>query len=333
MDNQLKERDFIDLLSSLYIRKKIFYVILIFLMVVGTVFNSYYNNEFKFTLELKTPHKSSYIEIYDYLDFVKRIESKNFDSENKFARVDNIKTDYTSYISKGASFRKIENFLFDSNSVAQLAELFMNSPNYDNSYGKIELIKKIKTSINIKTLPDQSANITVSSDNESLLIYLHSVLPSFLNDSVGNKYFEYVQGVKNTKLAELRLMKNVHFNHLKQQLIFVNEKINAIQSENSANNVALASSPGSELNMLNNEKWQISRELTLIDYPEIIINTRALPKVNISYFYMLSSDPSKQDNINSLFIFSFLFFISILFHLMVVIVIDLKEQVIIRLKS
>ncbi len=333
MGNQLKERDFIDLLSSLYFRKNIFYTILMFFMIIGTIFNSYYNNEFKFSFELKTPDRDSYLEYYNYLYFINGIKLESLDKGNNPLNVNSAKIDYENYISKKASFQRVENFIFNLAGINQLADLFLSSSYYDNSYGKSELVKEIKSAINIKRLPDQSAIFTVTSDNKGLVIFLHKNLPSFLNKGVGDEYFEYIQSVKNNKINELRLMNDVHTNRLKLKLDLIDKEIKKIRSEKITNNEALVESSNSELKVLDNKKWQAIMALSLVEPPEVVINTKILPKKNDNYFYILSSDPSEQNKINSLFVFSFLFFVTFIFHLMIVIAIDLKDQVALRLKS
>jgi hypothetical protein len=333
MGNQLKERDFIDLLSSLYVRKKIFYAILVFFIIIGTIFNSYYNNEFKFSFELKTPDRGSYLKYYNYLYFIDGIKLESLDNGSNPFNDNNAKIDYTNYISKKASFQMVENFKFNLAGINQLADLFLSSSYYDNSYGKSKLVNEIKSAINIKKLPGQSAIFTVTSDNKGLVIFLHNNLPSFLNKIVGNQYFEYIQSVKNNKISELRLMNAVRISHLKLKLDLIDKEIKKARSEKITNNEALVVISSPELKVLNNKRWQMVVALGLVESPEVIINTKILPKNKANYFYILSSDPSEQNKINSLFLFSFIFFVTFIFHLMIVIVIDLKDQVATRLES
>ena len=39
-------------------------------MLLGVVFNSFFNSQYKFTMELKTPTKGIYLEFSEYLDFI-----------------------------------------------------------------------------------------------------------------------------------------------------------------------------------------------------------------------------------------------------------------------
>ena len=73
MNNQTNERDFIDLLSSLFYRKKMFYLILLCSMSIGVYVNTYWNSEYNFTLETKTPTKDAYLGFSEYLGFINGI--------------------------------------------------------------------------------------------------------------------------------------------------------------------------------------------------------------------------------------------------------------------
>jgi hypothetical protein len=335
MRNQINERDFIDLLSSLFYRKRMFYLIFLIFISLGFLINATWNNEYKFTLETKTPTKDTYLAFSEYLNFINGVtitDKSGASGSIAFNENRGIYTDYSDYISRDASFDIITNFKFDLSNFHELSELYIDSLGGKSNYDKFDLSNKIRSSISIKIKDGLNSVFTVSNDDENLVNFLYTKLATFLNERTSMKYYEYAQNVRNSKVEELESMMSTRIRLLENQLISVNQQIN-LKNQTIELNLNDNSQNDTELNLLLREKLLLTRSLSLKDSPSITINAKSIPGKNVNYFHIVTSQPAESDKVNKWFVYLFLVFASLLFHLMMVILIDLKTQINIRINS
>ena len=133
-------------------------------------------------------------------------------------------------------------------------------------------------------------------------------------------------------MLELESIIRVRTTRLEHQLSMIDEKIKLKKQQSIVDN-SNSQKNDTELNYLYLERLMLSKSLALKESPQEALNTKILPSEKVNYFHIVSSEPAESYRINSIFVFIFLFFVSLLFHLMMVILIDLKMQIDNRLNT
>ena len=333
MNNKLDERDFVGFLSILYIKRRIFYIIFILMMSMAVILNTYYNKAYQFTIELKTPYTLFYAEVSNYFNFLDDVKSRLYENTSNL-NINNSDNERSigATMSAQSSFNMIYDLTFDTDNIKNIADQYVKSPHYDGVHTSKDLIPMIDAAISIKVLPgDKSLLLTITSNNEGLVEFLHDMLPSFLNGIVRNTYKEYINVFEQAKIDEVQFISGSRQDNIYTQLTFINEQIEEVNSIGFSNKEALSMDSNIELNLLLQEKIELTDKLAKLKSYVVPLKDDLTSSAN--FFLMKVNKPILQTKINILFVFTFFGFISFILYLVFIIGLDLQEQVRARIES
>jgi energy-coupling factor transporter transmembrane protein EcfT len=282
-------RDFIDFLISLFRRKKIFFLILLFILAYTTYFVKFINDTYSFKTSLKIAPKSVVLPIINSLN----LYSAAGDQE-KTKQSSNLETYRTMEL--GLCEIIYASFV-DRNFYLKLADDY----NAKNPYAKEDRNGLSDIFSNIISTSQHVPSVCALALNKGAfkyINYLYQNYPTMLNNYIENEI-----------ATHLSLLRSTRIDYLQKSLESIGLSIIDISREEFLQKL--------ELNVLEERRFVIESNIELIK----IIET---PTTKISYFMHQSNKPSKT--LNFIFLYIFALFLSIIFFVLTVVLIEFKEQ-------
>jgi hypothetical protein len=316
VSDNIRNRDFVDFLAALFRAKRVFYFLLALFMFFGYIYNTFYNSIVVAVIDIKVSRDVTYSSYHDYIEFINNIDQREGEGVRPSKSI-------TNEISLQSTFEILRGFSFDSHNYLKLSNAYinLNSNNGKSSYTVKDLSKKIRGLISIKILPDYTAKIIISGEDLDIISFLSYKIPLLLEEKVLKKYSDSIFRIKENKLYNLQAMSARLHKISKQNLASLNEEIKRLESSKDSEN---------NLQDLYKIKYRSANYSKYDDY-KLLLDNKPVPE-NKGFFNFVPADTTKTPKINSIFAYIFLIVSSIIFHIIIVTALDLKDQVRKRLK-
>ena len=284
-----RNRDFIDFLIYLTNKRKIFFIILFFLLVFTTYFDQFKNTNYKYQTTIKIAPESVMVPIID-----------NINVYNTSADV------YLTPLKGTATYQSLSKDLCDmirstfadKNFYYSLADDFKFDKNVSSNLSREALFSILKSSI--ERMPNDASicvNVEFNSSAE-IIEYLNKYYPTMVN-----------MYIENEIKSRLNVFRQGKLNFLQKSLDSTKTSVVDPDREGVLNQL--------ELNALE------ERQLVVLSKLELVENTE-LADTNIEYFVDKSTNIGQT--LNYIFLYAFAIFMSIIFFVLTVVLIDFKEQ-------
>jgi len=281
-------RDFIDFLIELYEKKRIFLIFLVLAVGYAAYFNEMKNNDFSFKTTINIAPESILIPIINNLNIYQNSAIGLLQSDLKNVSYKSLELDLC---------QLIRSTFVDKNFTLGLADDYLR-----NTPSSLESIDVVFNNLqgSLKMLPNDITiciNAKITSDKK-YISYLNSNYESMMNS--------FVQTEMTKRLSLIRLGK----------LDYLEQTLDSTKTTNVDKNRQVTLG---QLELNNLEE----RKLTVLSNLQLLQNT-TIADTNIPFLIWNSSKTSQ--NLNQMFLYAFAIFISIIFYVLTVIMIDFKGQ-------
>ena len=303
MNNLEKGRDFIDFLILVYRRQKTFYFLLALFLSLGFYFNTYHNTKYKFNMELQVALKDNY-----------------FETDNFQRQLNKTVNEINSVDGEGSStdLEALNNLLWSRDEVRVLiktlpmngiffselaSEYIKNSDLVDQT----EVEARINASLSYKDKGDYGLIVLASLDDIDLGRFLEKNFITIMERHISNRMKTHLL---NLKVNALTLFES-------KAKIAINKRVFLIQDDKQIDN------KDQIVNQLLDEP--IRNSIYADSY--FFIDSLEVPEYNLAYIDNTQTSITKSNRVNPLFVYIFLVFIALFFHIVVSIFIDLLDQI------
>ena len=303
MNNLEKRRDFIDFLILVYRRQKTFYFLLALFLALGLYFNTYYNTKYKFNMELQVALKDNY-----------------FETDNFQRQLNKTVNEINSVDGEGSStdLQALNNLLWSRDEVRVLiktlpmngiffselaSEYIKNSDLVDQT----EVEARINASLSYKDKGDYGLIVFASLDDLDLGKFLEESFITIMEKHISNRMQTHLL---NLKVNALTLFES-------KAKIAINKRVFEIQEDEQIENKA----------QLTNQLLDEPIRNSIYADSYFFIESLEVPEYNLAYIDNTQTTISKSNRVNPLFVYIFLIFIALFFHIVVSIFIDLLDQI------
>lgn len=303
MNNLEKGRDFIDFLILVYRRQKTFYFLLALFLLLGFYFNTYHNTKYKFNMELQVALKDNY-----------------FETDNFQRQLNKTVNEINSVDGEGSStdLQALNNLLWSRDEVRVLiktlpmngiffselaSEYIKNSDLVDQT----EVEARINASLSYKDKGDYGLIVFASLDDLDLGKFLEDNFITIMERHISNRMDTHLL---NLKVNALTLFES-------KAKIAINKRVFEIQEDEQIDTKAQL------INQLLDDP--IRNSIYADSY--FFIDSLEVPEYNLAYIDNTQTSISKSNRVNPLFVYIFLVFIALFFHIVVSIFIDLLDQI------
>ena len=303
MNNLEKGRDFIDFLILVYRRQKTFYFLLALFLLLGFYFNTYHNTKYKFNMELQVALKDNY-----------------FETDNFQRQLNKTVNEINSVDGEGSStdLEALNNLLWSRDEVRVLiktlpmngiffselaSEYIKNSDLVDQT----EVEARINASLSYKDKGDYGLIVLASLDDIDLGRFLEKNFITIMERHISNRMKTHLL---NLKVNALTLFES-------KAKIAINKRVFLIQDDKQIDN------KDQIVNQLLDEP--IRNSIYADSY--FFIDSLEVPEYNLAYIDNTQTSITKSNRVNPLFVYIFLVFIALFFHIVVSIFIDLLDQI------
>jgi hypothetical protein len=303
LKNLEKGRDFIDFLILVYRRQKTFYFLLLVFFAMGAYFNNFHNTKYKFNMELQVSLKDNY-----------------FDTDNFQRQLNKTVNEINSVDGDGSStdLEALNNLLWSRDEVRVLIKtLPMNgiffselaSEYIKNSYliDQTEVESRINASLSYKDKGDYGLIVFASLDDLDLGRFLEDNFITIMEKHISNRMKTHLLNLKANALTLFESKANIAINKRVFQI-----KENDMIENNSLLIDQLLADP------MRNSIYADSY---------YFIDSMEVPAYNLAYIDNTQTSISKSNRVNPLFVYVFLIFIALFFHIVISIFIDLLDQI------
>jgi len=303
LNNLEKRRDFIDFLILVYRRQKTFYFLLALFLALGLYFNTYYNTKYKFNMELQVALKDNY-----------------FETDNFQRQLNKTVNEINSVDGEGSStdLQALNNLLWSRDEVRVLiktlpmngiffselaSEYIKNSDLVDQT----EVEARINASLSYKDKGDYGLIVFASLDDLDLGKFLEESFITIMEKHISNRMQTHLL---NLKVNALTLFES-------KAKIAINKRVFEIQEDEQIENKA----------QLTNQLLDEPIRNSIYADSYFFIESLEVPEYNLAYIDNTQTTISKSNRVNPLFVYIFLIFIALFFHIVVSIFIDLLDQI------
>ena len=296
MKNLEKGRDFIDFLILVYRRQKTFYFLLLVFLAMGVYFNNFHNTKYKFNMELQVSLKDNY-----------------FDTDNFQRQLNKTVNEINSVDGDGSStdLEALNNLLWSRDEVRVLiktlpmngiffselaSEYIKNSDLADQA----NVESRINGSLSYKDKGDYGLIVFASLDDLELGQFLEKNFINIMEKHISNRMKTHLLNLKINALTLFESKANIAIN----KRVFLTKEDDKIDQ--------LLADP-------------IRNSIYADSY--YFIDSMQVPEYNLAYIDNTQTSISKSNRINPLFVYVFLIFIALFFHIVISIFIDLLDQI------
>ena len=296
-------RDFIDFLLLLYSHSKIFYMTLFSLLLLAVLFNFMQTPKYKFSVEIRAPSSNDlFMPVIMYRDNLRNASDEatlNKGKEFSSLGVDKILFDL---LIGGRIFPIIDNKISESSSTDSNVRTVINAKRKD-----IHFVVDIKS-------PDK---FLVKSIHENIMPLMQQeisrIYKNIVADHKTNALNKIQSLLKSDTASQLRkvsaeLLKSEYAKVQSSEVLIDNNSINEQYTEELKENAVYS---------------EYSEKFDFIDNLEI-------PDLDLAYIYFVQTDLDKDSEIPSSFVYIFAVFLSIFLFILIVIMLDLRNQVFLR---
>ena len=303
MPSKYKEhRDFIDFLLLLYRHSKIFYLTLASLLLLAMLFNLNQTQKYKFDVEIKVPASNDiFMPVIMYRDNLR--QASNEATLNRGQEFSSLGVD-----------QLINDLLIGGRIFSILDNEIKEASNFDSN---------VRSVINAKRM-DNYFVIDVKSSDKFLVKSIHENIMPLMQQEIKRIYKGIIKTHKTNALNKIQsLIKSDTASLLRE----VSTELLKSEFLNSSN-------INSENINLNNENYtqELRDNAVNSGYNEkfdYIFNLE-IPNLDLPYIYFLQTDIDEDSEIPASFVYTFAVFVSIFLFVLIVIMIDLRNQVFIR---
>ena len=303
MKSEEKNRDFVDFLILVYRRQKTFYFLLLVFLAMGAYFNNSHNTKYKFNMELQVSLKDNY-----------------FDTDNFQRQLNKTVNEINSVEGDGSStdLEALNNLLWSRDEVRILiktlpmngiffselaSEYIKNSDLVDQS----EVEAKINASLSYKDKGDYGLIVFASLDDIELGNFLEKNFITIMENHISNRMRTHLF---NLQINALRLFES-------KANIAVNKRIFQIKEDENIQNK----------NLLIDQLLENPIRNSIYADSYYFIDSMEVPEYNLAYIDSTQTSISKSNRVNTIFVYVFLIFIALFFHVVTSIFIDLLDQI------
>jgi len=279
-------RDFIDFLSELIKKQKIFYFILFFLLVYATYYNLVENDKFKYQTTIKIAPESNLVSIINNLNVFNTSADVDLTPLRGNVTYQSLKADLCDLIR--ATF--VDRFFIDD-----LTDDYIKKNKSDKT--REEVRGNLEGAIKGSSDDEVCANVELSA-TEDYIYYFKKYYPSMIHMYLEKEISERLQLIRAGKIE-----------FFKQSL--GSTKNSVIDPERSGVLGQLA------LNALEERQVVVLSKLELVENTEIV-------DTNVRFFIYSTSGIGKT--LNYIFLYAFAIFMSIIFFVSTIVLIDFKVQ-------
>jgi len=296
LKNLEKSRDFIDFLILVYSRQKTFYFLLLVFLAMGAYFNNFHNTKYKFNMELQVSLKDNY-----------------FDTDNFQRQLNKTVNEINSIDGDGSStdLEALNNLLWSRDEVRVLiktlpmngiffselaSEYIKNSDLADQA----NVESRINGSLSYKDKGDYGLIVFASLDDLELGQFLEKNFINIMEKHISNRMKTHLLNLKINALTLFESKANIAIN----KRVFLTKEDDKIDQ--------LLADP-------------IRNSIYADSY--YFIDSMQVPEYNLAYIDNTQTSISKSNRINPLFVYVFLIFIALFFHIVISIFIDLLDQI------
>lgn len=283
-------RDFIDFLIELINQKKIFLVILILFLTLATYFNVAKNDSYSFNTSMKITSESVLVQIMN------NINVYNTPVESYLAPVNASKTSLTYESFAEDLCELIKSTFVDENFLYKLTDDFINKN--PSELNRRSVFDVFSNAIEKKT---SDASVCVNVKLSAPKIYI-----DYLKESYEGLVTKYLQDEMGSRIQKMRSGK---IEYLEKTLGSTQES--RVQQERGNVLERL------ELNSIEERNLGIQSMLALVKNTEI---------VNTDLNYVIWKNSNIGKNLNYIFLYAFAVFMSIIFFVFTVVLIEFKNQ-------
>ena len=303
MKNLEKSRDFIDFLILVYRRQKTFYFLLVVFLAMGAYFNNYHNTKYKFNMELQVSLKDNY-----------------FDTDNFQRQLNKTVNEINSVDGDGSStdLEALNNLLWSRDEVriliktlpmngiffSELASEYINS---SNLVDQSEVEARINSSLSYRDKGDYGLIVFASLDDLELGQFLEDNFITIIEKHISNRMETHLLNLKSNALTLFESKANIAIN----KRVFLTKEDDKIENKSLLIDQLL--------------KNPIRNSIYADSY--YFIDSMEVPEYNLAYIDNTQTSISKSHRVNPLFVYVFLFFIALFFHIVISIFIDLLDQI------
>lgn len=282
-----QNKDFIDFLIELIHKKRLFFIILLLCVSYAAYFDSFKNNKYKFNVTIGIASESTLLPI---------ISNMNVYKTNATTYLNPIRSSVNYEEFSEELCKLIKTTFFDEAFFIRLTENFVgknsNDSTFEENYGSLKG--------SLKELPTKEA-VCVDVEFTSTPEYIN-----FLQKNYKIAVNNYIQNEMSTRLEIMRSGK----------IAFLKETLESTETAivEPSRTVVLDKL---ELNSIEERQLSVKNLLELIHNTEIIDS-----KIN----YIIGSSSSIGKTLNNIFLYVFSVFMSIIFFVLTVVLIEFKDQ-------
>ena len=285
-----KNRDFVDFVIELVIRRRVFYFILLVLLALAFYFDTYKNHQFKVESTIKISPESLLMPIVNNINIYNTSEDVFLANPlQKSLSYDDFAVDLCGLISST---------FIDTEFHKSLADDFI-SKNPSTNLQRKELINEFQGALSNRPASDAGICMVVNaSSNYSIINYLQKYYGSMVNMYIRN---EITKRLLNTKDGKME---------------FLTKSLESLQAGTITKSREEILST-LELNALE------ERRLIVISKLDLVRNT---PNANADISYFIHRVSNIQKNLDSNFIYAFTIFMTFILHVLFIVMSDFRKQ-------
>ena len=296
-------RDFIDFLLMLYSHSKIFYMTLFSLLLLAVLFNFMQTPKYKFSVEIRAPSSNDiFMPVIMYRDNLRNASDEATLNKGK------------EFSSLGVD--KIINDLLIGGRIFPILDNKIREVSSTNS--------NVRTVIDAKKLGDDFV-VDVKSADKFLVKSVHENIMPLMQQEISRIYKKIIADQQNNALHKIQsLIKSDTASQLRE---FSAELLKSEYEKVKSSEVLI------DNNSINEQFTKELKENAIYsEYSERFdfINNLEIPNLDLTYIYFVQSDLDEDTEIPSSFVYIFAVFLSIFLFVLIVIVIDLRNQVFLR---
>ena len=297
-----ERRDFVDFLLLLYRHSRIFYMTFASLLFLAILINYFQSPKYKFNVEIQIPESNDiFMPVIMYRDMLRQASSENT-------------------LGKGQEFSSL--------GVDQLInDLLIGGRIFNILDDKISEVSSIDSDVRSVISAKRLANyfvVDVKSTDNFLVKSIHENIMSLTQQEIKSIYRGIIETHKANALTTIQsLIKS----DTASQLSVVSKELLKSEYMNLKNTAVLID------NNSINEKLKDNAIYSSYNEKFDFVKNLEIPSLDLPYIYFFQTDIDEDRDIPPSFVYIFAVFLSIFLFILIVIMIDLRNQLLLRIKS
>ena len=297
-----ERRDFVDFLLLLYRHSRIFYMTFASLLFLAILINYFQSPKYKFNVEIQIPESNDiFMPVIMYRDMLRQASSENT-------------------LGKGQEFSSlgVDQLI---NDLLIVGRIF---PILDDKISEVSSIDSdVRSVISAKRKANYFVVVVKSTDN-FLVKSLHENIMSLTQQEIKSIY----RGIIETHKANaLNTIQSLIKSDTASQLSVVSKELLKSEYMNLKNTAVLID------NNSINEKLKDNAIYSSYNEKFDFVKNLEIPSLDLPYIYFFQTDIDEDRDIPPSFVYIFAVFLSIFLFILIVIMIDLRNQLLLRIKS